>query len=427
MKLNEEEICILQSVLDCAKIGADIPDKLQDMKENKVKKIHPYKITSPKKPDAKWMTYVKDLKGNRQKITAHTEAELFRKLFKHYFGKQNHTLRTLYPLWIEKRKSENVNPRTLRRNENHWDKYYAPDKIVDEHIENLTPDMIEGFFHSVIREYNLTVKELNNMKFVFAEIMKLAKRRNFIAENPFTEIKINTNGCKPAKKQNDSSRVYLTDEREILFRELEIEMKNYPDNTDVYAILLLFKLGLRIGEAVALKWTDIDTRTREIHIHRMETVAPNEKNQLRPTVVEYTKKKSLYGDRFLPLGNYEFSLFQTIAQINERNGCGESEFIFCDEKGRTKIRALDNRIRKLCTRANLPVKSAHDIRRTVASEMFNNGVPVEIIRDYLGHSDIKTTWGYILDNQGKEKTAQMVLKSLQTLDFTGYTQQYSIG
>lgn len=59
------------------------------------------------------------------------------------------------------------------------------------------------------------------------------------------------------------------------------------------------------------------------------------------------------------------------------------------------------------------MKSAHDIRRTVASELFNNGVPVEIIRNYLGHSDIKTTWGYILDNHRKEETAKMILKSLE--------------
>ena len=37
------------------------------------------------------------------------------------------------------------------------------------------------------------------------------------------------------------------------------------------AIFLLFKLGLRIGELVALKWEDIDTDSMEIHIHRMET------------------------------------------------------------------------------------------------------------------------------------------------------------
>lgn len=75
--------------------------------------------------------------------------------------------------------------------------------------------------------------------------------------------------------------------------------------------------------------------------------------------------------------------------VNKGYGYFKQDFIFCDEKGRTKIREIDNRIRKHCNKADIEVKSAHDFRRTVASELFNNGVPVEIIRNYLGHSDIK--------------------------------------
>ena len=91
-------------------------------------------------------------------------------------------------------------------------------------------------------------------------------------------------------------------------------------------------------------------------------------------------------------------------------------FIFCDGNGRTKIREIDNRIRKLCNKAGIEEKSAHDIRRTVASEMFAKGVSPEIIRNFLGHSDIKTTFGYILDNQKKEDTHRQILSSLNNLN-----------
>lgn len=86
------------------------------------------------------------------------------------------------------------------------------------------------------------------------------------------------------------------------------------------------------------------------------------------------------------------------------------------------IREIENRIRKLCNKADIEVKSAHDIRRTVASELFNNCVPVEIIRNYLGHSDIKMIWRYILDNHRKEETTKMILKSLENLNGLKRTQ-----
>ena len=246
--------------------------------------------------------------------------------------------------------------------------------------------------------------------------MKLAKKRNLIKENPFLEVEVKTTACKPQKKLNDTSRVYLPEEKEKVFTALNQELLQRPDVTDMYAVFLLFKLGLRIGELVALKWDDIDLKNKEIHIHRMETLSESENGSLKTVVAEYTKKKSPYGDRFLPLGDYEINLFAKVKTVNERCGYNETDFIFCDENGRTTIRAIDNLIRKVCNHAGIEVKSAHDIRRTVASEMFNNRVPVEIIRNYLGHSDIKTTYGYILDNNGKEKTNQMILIALGNMN-----------
>jgi integrase len=136
------------------------------------------------------------------------------------------------------------------------------------------------------------------------------------------------------------------------------------------------------------------------------------------TIFEYTKKKSPVGDRYLPLSEYEINLFQTVKRINEEAGYSDGEFIFCDKAGRTKIREIDNCIRAQCTRARIEVKSAHDIRRTVASEMDRRGVPIEVIRWFLGHNDIATTRGYILNNQGKEETTKTIIYALS--DMNGY-------
>ena len=87
-----------------------------------------------------------------------------------------------------------------------------------------------------------------------------------------------------------------------------------------------------------------------------------------------------------------------------------------NKKGRTKIREVDNCIRAQCTRAGIPVKSAHDIRRTVASEMDRRGVTIKIIRWYLGHNDIATTRGYILNNQGKQEITNIIVNALSEMN-----------
>ena len=364
---------------------------IERMKKEKVLSIHPYSITAPKSEKGRWQTFLKSETGSRQKVSATTEKRLFEKLYYHYFEENAVTLETFYPKWLDKRREEGVSARTVQRNDNHWNKYYKGHEITTKPLHKLTVEQIEKFFHEAIKKYGMTTKELGNMKFILVDMMKLAKKRDIIKDNPFLEVEVKTTACKPQKKQNDTSRVYLNWEKEKLFQALNKELLQRPDVTDMYAVFLLFKLGLRIGELVALKWEDIDPLNKEIHIHRMETLDNDESGSLCTVVAEYTKKKSPYGDRFLPLGEYELELFEKVREINERCQYKAGDFIFCDEKGRTTIRAIDNLIRKVCNMAGIETKSAHDIRRTVASEMFNQGIPVEIIRNYLGHSDIKTT------------------------------------
>jgi integrase len=159
----------------------------------------------------------------------------------------------------------------------------------------------------------------------------------------------------------------------------------------------------------------------------METLLENETGELRPVVVPYTKKKSPHGDRFLPLSPYEINIFLKIKEINELYGFYDDDYVFCDSEGRTKIREIDYCIRNLCQNAMIPEKSAHDIRRTVASEMYNvGGVKIEVIRDYLGHADVKTTWGHIVNTHDEEQTRDMIIDALKGLNGLNISNQSMI-
>ena len=418
MSISNSELFLLHEAISRDTINPDMLKTLYEMKKEKIKEIHPYAITLLKGRDSRYQTYISDpLTGKRKRLTAETETVLYTKLYEHYFPPKQDTLETLFPEWIQKRRAENVSGQTIHRNINHWDKYYKDNPIAKVPIARITAIQIEDFFHSVIRQHSLTLKELCNMKFIFQKLMKLATRNKIIAYNPFNDVEINTTGCRPPNNPSDSSRVYMPAEKEMFFEELNNFICENPESTDSYAIFLLFKLGLRIGELCALKWCDIDYSENEIHIHRMETSDDNNSERaLKTTIVEYTKKKSRFGDRFLPLSEYELQILNKVQAINEEYNYKDNDFIFCDSEGRTKIREIDNRIRALCDKAGIPQKSAHDIRRTVASEMSSAGVDVEIIRDFLGHSDIRTTWGYILNNKGKAQTHRIITSSLSGLN-----------
>ena len=417
-QINLEEKKLLQEYFTCGTMNSDeLESIVTRMKKDKVLLKHPYQITPPVKEGGRWMTYILDTEVNKRvKITSYTEDGIYQKLYKIYFPVKKETLELLYPLWEEKRKGMNLSSRTIQRNRNHWEKYYVGTKIIKKSIDRISVEDIEDFFYGCISEYDMNKKDLDNMKMIFKDIMKYAKKKGIILSNPYDDIEINVSGCKPPNNPKDESRVYLPEEKEKFFRQLNKRLMRMLYETDSYVVFLLFKLGLRIGEAVALKWSDIDWDAREIHIHRMESLAEDENGKLKVAICEYTKKKSPAGDWYLPLSDYEINLFQTVKRINEEAGYSDGDFIFCDEEGRTKIREVDNCIRAQCTRAGIPVKSAHDIRRTVASEMDRKGVSIEDIRWYLGHNDIATTRTYILNNQGKQKTSKQIVNALSEMN-----------
>ena len=393
----------------------DVLESFYEMKKKKVLEIHPYAITNPKNKDARWQTFVSEANG-RKKISAVSEDRLYQKLFDFYYVSNNSrvTIKSLYPEWHKIREEANLSDRTIQRYDDYWNKYYKSDSIVDKPLVNLKPSHIERFFHGCIKNYNMSKKELNNMKFLMKDIIKMAVRQEIIGINPYDTADIKTYGCKPPARKSDQSRVYLPREKSRMFEALNRDLSDNPDVTDAYAVFLLFKLGLRIGEVVAICECDIDFANKEIHIQRMESKKKDSKGIFRHVVVDYTKTSN--GNRFLPLDDYDINLLKKVISINASYGYWDNDYVFVDGEGRTKSREIDNRIRKCCKAAKMEVKSAHDIRRTVASEMHMRAIPVEMIRDYLGHSEISTTWSYIYDNKSKSEKTRMITKALSEMN-----------
>lgn len=229
----------------------------------------------------------------------------------------------------------------------------------------------------------------------------------------------------PPPNHSDTSRIYLDDELDRFSNALIDDLKQNPHITHSYGIFLLFKLGVRIGELVALSKSDINFNAKEIHVHKTETqIMDKESGKMVTIVVEYTKKKSPYGNRYIPLSDYDISILEDVIEINDQYGYKDEDFLFVSEKGRTTVRRIDSRIRKFCNISNFEEKSAHDIRRTVASKMNSEKAELLIIRDFLGHSDVNTTRGYIYDSNSKDKKNKIITDSLST--FNGLIRTQSI-
>ena len=397
----------------CDNISAEAKSLVRNMISKLVDSLHNYAIIPP---DAKnlWRTTIIVHEGGKQKrkdVYAKTKEELYQKLYDFYVGPGS--LDEIHSLWAEQRKQESLAAATLQREQQRWDKYFTGTDLANKRIDEIDNFQIEAHLRKLIKNESITVKELSEIRFLLRKSFSYAFRHRMITVNPMPDVEVNTSGCAPTQSRLSESRVYLNDEIALIQDEITQEVREIPHNTTALAIRLLFILGLRVGELVALRESDINWEKQTIHIQRMEQ--RSEKGA--PHLVDHTKKKSPYGNRNLPLGEAGVAVIRQVMAVNRDYGFKDEDFLFLGEKGkRIHIRAVDNRIRKLCLRAGIePVKSAHDIRRTVATKLYRNTHDIELVRKYLGHSDVQTTWGYIVDIDAEEEDRMRVVEALKDL------------
>ena len=162
-------------------------------------------------------------------------------------------------------------------------------------------------------------------------------------------------------------------------------------------VLLNFHLGLRIGELVALKWTDIEGDY--LHVQRMEQTSfefTNEENEVIANSTGYVivpHAKSDAGDRMVYLNSYAKEILKLIYKINMKYGYHDDGYIYIKSRYKTRAttRTLTKYLEDLCLSCSITIKSNHKIRKTKISSMFDHGININTIREQAGHEDERTS------------------------------------
>jgi len=153
--------------------------------------------------------------------------------------------------------------------------------------------------------------------------------------------------------------------------------------------------GMRQGELLALRWSDVDWAARRIRVRR---------NLVRG---EFGTPKSKRSSRSVPLtdvvGGELDRLFQsTLYQRDE-------DLVFWHpHTGRPLDRSrLLKRFKAALRRAGVREVRSHDVRHTFGTRMAAAGVPMRTLQEWMGHRDFKTTLIYA-DYMPAEREADLV-------------------
>lgn len=378
--------------------------------------------------NGRWYTYLPDESktNNRRLLAKSTQEKLNMEIVAYYQAQckerieQQITLALFYPTWLKYKALHTEATSYMHRIDNDWYKYYAGTAIVDKPLSDLDKITLDMWAHELIRKYSLTKTQYYNITVIMRQALELAVEKGIIKENPFLKVKVNKKLFRTVKKKADATQVFLVDEQPKIEAEA---MQDFVKNgyTACLGIILCFQLGARLGEMVALKWSDIDEeKPNHIHIQRMERKvhAPQPDGTWKSVgyeVANHTKSEA--GDRNTYLPTKARKILQIIRTWNEEHGFGDSEYIFLGKDGnRIHNKALDTRIRKYCKRIGISTKSMHKIRKTYISTLVDsNLININTIREMVGHEDERTTLNNYTFNRKSDEQTQKNMEAALSL------------
>ena len=321
------------------------------------------------------------------------------KLIPIYFANShidNLTFHELYEEWLEYKATVSNSPNTIKRHRQHYRKYFEPSVLHNMKIKRIDELMLEQECNHIVKEFNLPRKEWCNAKTILNGMYEYAVRKKYLTENPMNKVQILIKFRQVVRKTG-KTETYNTEELASLNEFLD---RMYEETSDAsfLAVKVNFLLGLRVGELVSLKWSDW---CDESHLHIVrEEIRDQTDNSYE--VVEHTKTNH---DRFVIVVPKAADILRKI----EKQG----DYIFMRDGERITSIRIATILRKFARFEGTPLKSSHKMRKTYASTLNASGVPLDCIREMLGHSNLATTLGYIYNPLTESQTYDLMTKALQ--------------
>lgn len=155
---------------------------------------------------------------------------------------------------------------------------------------------------------------------------------------------------------------------------------------------LLLDAGLRLGEARALRWADVDLDAALVTVRRTMTRAEDGRDLMGDDV------KTPSGRRIIPVMEATVAALRAHRERQERQRRSigplwrDGDLVFCRDDGAPLSDAyLDPRLARAIAAADVPRLTHHGLRHTCGTLLILAGVPVKIVSERLGHRSVAFT------------------------------------
>lgn len=247
----------------------------------------------------------------------------------------------------------------------------------DKSFREITPMLLEKFKRDRLHGKTRYGRErrpasVNRELQLMSKIFNLAIRDNLTESNP----------CKSVKKlreDNHRNRYLLIEEEQKLLAQLTGPRAHLKP-----IVLLAIHTGMRRGEILNLRWSEVDFGRNVVHVTR-------------------TKSGK---DRTVPLNEVARSVLLELKQHSKG-----SDSVFVSSKTGEALRGIKHGFARARLDAKISGLTFHDLRRTFGTRLGDDGVDAFTIMELMGHSDLRMTIRYV---RGTDQSRRNAVEKLTT-------------
>ena len=264
--------------------------------------------------------------------------------------------------WLKDHCSSRVKPSTYQGYRDILKLHLAP-YFRSTKLSLITPHHVEEYLSHKKRQGKLSARTIGYHLVTLKMLFKRACIWEYIHKNPAEHIE----RPRPRNKEMD----FLTVEELNLFLG-KLDKRHYP------LFLTAALTGVRRSELFALRWSDINWATNQIHVRRSYVLGKLEEPKSRHSVRAIV-------------------MCPTLRQVLRRHqlSCAKSELnlVFPNKKGGylSGQNLLRRHFYPALRRAGLRSIRFHDLRHTYASILIAQGENIKFIQSQLGHGSIQVT------------------------------------
>lgn len=297
------------------------------------------------------------------------------------------TVGDIFEYWLDLTRKRDVKLQSIMGYQTRY-KTCFKDKLGNKKIRTINSNVIQELIDELTPKYT----NLNNHLSMIKSIFELAKDAGIIRLNPVNIVVVQKSKLKSKKKEEGK---YLTakelNEFFKVFQE-QSKIKKGGRNGQVIQYKTLFTLlvmtGIRIGEALALNWSDIDFNKQTLTINKTQVELKRRVDVSSPKTVESNRVIPITSKYLLELlKEWKVSQKRTEEKFNRENSEYSGIVFYNIAQERRYINSTINyKLEVLCESMGREKFTAHAFRHTFITLLTEYETTKNKLSRYVGHT-----------------------------------------